>query len=102
MILTRTIADIALILYFFTDHPLYFNSIGFKTYEKTFLNNMDYINNVFWLANSLLDIVVTLADMQHLQTEIKSLVSFYFFKLLIVCNREAVRHVTDRREARGS
>ena len=66
MILTRTIADIALILYFFTDHPLYLHSIGFKTYEKTFLNNMDYINNVFWLANSLLDIVVTLADMQHL------------------------------------
>lgn len=74
MILTRTISDIALILYFFTDHPLYFNGIGFRTYEKTFLNNLDYINNVFWLANSVLDIVVTLADMQHLQTELKSLV----------------------------
>jgi hypothetical protein len=68
MILTRTISDIALILYFFTDHPLYFHGIGFKTYDKKWLDNLDYINNVFWLANGILDIVVTLADMQHLQT----------------------------------
>lgn len=71
MILTRTISDIALILYFATDHPLYLHSIGFKTYEKTFVNNLDYINNVFWLMNSVLDIVCTIADMQHLQNQIK-------------------------------
>lgn len=74
MVFWRTISDIALILYFFTDHPLYFNGIGFWTYDKAFLSNMDYINNVFWLINSVLDIVVTIADMQHLQTTIKSLV----------------------------
>jgi len=55
-----------LILYFFTDHPLYFNNIGFWLYEKNFLSNIDYINNVFWLINSILDIVVTLSDMQSL------------------------------------
>ena len=76
MVFWRTISDIALILYFFTDHPLYFHGIGFWTYEKSFLSNMDYINNVFWLINSVLDIVVTIADLQHLQTTIKSLVSY--------------------------
>lgn len=63
MVFWRTVSDIALILYFFTDHPLYFNGIGLWTYEKKFLSNMDYINNVFWLVNSVLDIVVTVADM---------------------------------------
>ena len=71
MVFWRTISDIALILYFFTDHPLYLSSINFWTYEKTFLSNVDYINNVFWLLNSIIDIVVTLADMQHLQNQIK-------------------------------
>lgn len=71
MVLTRTISDIALIIYFFTDHPLYFNSVGLKTYDKQWLSKLDYINNVFWLINSVLDIVVTVADMQHIQSEIK-------------------------------
>ena len=66
MVFWRTISDISLILYFFTDHPLYFNNIGFWLYEKNFLSNIDYINNVFWLINSILDIVVTLSDMQSL------------------------------------
>jgi hypothetical protein len=67
MIFWRTVSDLALILYFFTDHPLYLNGIGFVKYEKNFLSNIDYINNVFWLINSVLDIVVTVADMQHMQ-----------------------------------
>ena len=75
MVLTRTISDIALIIYFFTDHPLYFNSVGLKTYDKQWLSKLDYINNVFWLINSVLDIVVTVADMQHIQNEIKKIVS---------------------------
>jgi Peroxisomal biogenesis factor 11 (PEX11) len=66
MVLTRTISDIALILYFFTDHPLYFNGIGLKAYDKKWIDNLDYINNIFWLINSVLDIVVTLVDMNAL------------------------------------
>lgn len=79
MVFWRTISDISLILYFFTDHPLYFNGIGFWKYEKTYLSNMDYINNVFWLINSVLDIVVTVADINHIQSQIKTLVSIHIF-----------------------
>lgn len=75
MVFWRTISDISLILYFFTDHPLYFQSIGFWTYEKSFINNLDYINNVFWLLNSLLDILCTMADIQDLQKQIREKVS---------------------------
>jgi len=50
-------------LYFFTDHPLFINNVGFWTFEKKFLANIDYINNVFWLINAVLDIVITLHDL---------------------------------------
>ena len=75
MIFFRTLSDLSLILYFATDHPLYFNNIGFWKYDKKFIENCDYINNVFWLLNDLFDIACTLADMMHLQKEIKALVS---------------------------
>ncbi len=68
MVFLRTISDIALILYFFTDHPLYFNGIGLWQYEKKFLSNIDYINNVFWLINSVLEIVINFADLKHTQS----------------------------------
>ena len=67
MVFLRTVSDISLILYFLTDHPMYFNAIGLVTYEKKFLNNIDYLNNVFWLVNSVLDIVVTIVDILQIQ-----------------------------------
>ena len=75
MIFWRTLSDLSLILYFATDHPLYFNNLGFWKYDKKFIENCDYINNVFWLLNDLFDIMCTLADMMHLQKDIKALVS---------------------------
>ena len=75
----RTISDIALILYFATDHPLYFNSIGFWQYDKKFIQNLDYINNVFWLLNSVFDLFITLGDMKDVQDEMKALVSVVAF-----------------------
>ena len=79
MIFWRTLSDLSLILYFATDHPLYFNNLGFWKYDKKFIENCDYINNVFWLLNDLFDIMCTLADMMHLQRDIKALVSYTFF-----------------------
>jgi len=75
MIFWRTLSDLSLILYFFTDHPLYFQSIGFWKYDAAFLKSCDYINNVFWLLSSIFDIMCTLVEMHHLQKEIKQLVS---------------------------
>lgn len=82
MVFWRTISDMSLILYFFTDHPLYFNSIGLVKYTKSYLDRLDYINNIFWLMNSVFDVMVTLVDMKYLQDEIRELVSFAGFSHL--------------------
>jgi len=73
MIFWRTISDISLALYFLTDHPLYLQRIGFARYDKSFINNCDFINNVFWLINSLLDIMCDIVDLYHIQHEIQTL-----------------------------
>jgi hypothetical protein len=75
MIFWKTVSDISLILYFATDHPLYFNQIGFKSYKKEYMSRLDYWNNIFWLVNSLLDIAITLVDMKYLQDDLESIVS---------------------------
>ena len=66
MILYRILGDIFLILYFFTDHPLYLNNVGFWKFSPKFLSNCDYINNLFWLISSLFDIAVTMVEINYL------------------------------------
>lgn len=80
MVFWRTINDIALTLYFFTDHPLYLHNVGFVKYTKEYVDKMDYINNVFWLLNCIFDILCTLVDVKCLQNEIRELVSKYYLK----------------------
>ena len=67
MILYRILSDLALISYFFTDHPLYLHNVGFRKFNPEFIKNLDYINNVFWLLSSLFDIMVTVVEISHLQ-----------------------------------
>ena len=73
MIEYRTLSDLALILYFATDHPLYFHSIGIWKYSASFMSNLNYINNVFWLLSSIFDMMVTVVEIAHVQSEIKKL-----------------------------
>eukprot|EP00347_Sterkiella_histriomuscorum_P006108 403354038 len=69
----RTINDISLILYFLTDHPMYFQKVGLVKMEKDLVNQIDYINNLTWLVNAVLDVVCDLSDFMHMQNEIKVL-----------------------------
>ena len=71
----RVLSDLTLILYFFTDHPLYLHNVGFWKYSGKFIDNCDYINNVFWLVSSLFDIVCTVVEIQHLNKQIKKVAS---------------------------
>lgn len=71
MILYRILSDLTLILYFFTDHPLYLHNVGFWKYSDKFMKNCDYINNVFWLLSSIFDIMCTVVEINHLQKQIK-------------------------------
>ena len=40
------------------------------------MNNIDYINNVFWLQAALADIYVDAVDLYYIDLEIKQLVSY--------------------------
>ena len=71
----RTLSDIFLSLYFLTDHPLYFQRIGFIKMDKALVDKIDYWNNVFWLLNAVLDIIADYFDLMHLLKEIKTVVS---------------------------
>lgn len=64
MLVWRTLNDMALMMYFFTDHPLFFHNVGFYTFSQSTLTSIDYINNVFWLLNALFDIVVSWTDLK--------------------------------------
>mmetsp|Transcript_14099 Transcript_14099/g.17797 ORF Transcript_14099/g.17797 Transcript_14099/m.17797 type:complete len:148 (+) Transcript_14099:245-688(+) len=65
MMLYKVLNDLALGLYFFTDHPLYLHSTGFWKYSPAFMKKCDYINNIFWLLNCLFDIVVTIEEINY-------------------------------------
>ena len=66
MVFWRTISDICLIIYFITDHPLYFNKIGITTLSKETISQIDYYNNFFWLMNAVLDMICDLVDLYYL------------------------------------
>mmetsp|Transcript_39188 Transcript_39188/g.28334 ORF Transcript_39188/g.28334 Transcript_39188/m.28334 type:complete len:104 (-) Transcript_39188:317-628(-) len=70
MLFWKTLSDFALILYFATDHPLYFNKIGFWKFDKQFIKNCDLINNVFWLLSSIFDMMCTMVEIFHVNKEI--------------------------------
>ena len=74
MVFWRTISDIMLILYFVTDHPLYFQRIGFVKMDKALIDKIDFWNNIFWLLNSLLDMMCDIVDLYAIQKEIQTLV----------------------------
>lgn len=69
-ILLRTISDLSLILYFITDHPLYFQRIGFIKMDKSLVDFIDYWNNIYWLIECLLDIYCDLVDLHYVDKEI--------------------------------
>ncbi len=75
-IFLRTLSDIFLILYFLTDHPLYFQRIGFVKMEKDLVNNIDWINNVFWLLEALIDIYCDAVDLYYIEQDILEVVSY--------------------------
>lgn len=66
MVFWRTLSELCLILYFLTDHPLYFQRVGLAKFDKAFVDKIDWWNNVFWLLNDLLDIMCDVVDLYYL------------------------------------
>ena len=63
MLFFRILSDISLMLYFLTDHPLYFNRIGLIKLDKKVLDKIDWINNIFWLLNCIFDIMCDVVEL---------------------------------------
>jgi hypothetical protein len=49
----QSISDALLILYYLTDHPLFLYKLGFLPMSAAMNDQIDYWNNMFWLANTL-------------------------------------------------
>ena len=75
-ILLRTLADFFLIMYFVSDHPLYFQRIGFVKMDKSWVDFIDYQNNLYWLLECVIDLYCDLVDLYYIHQEILSIVSY--------------------------
>ena len=73
-ILLRTLSDFFLILYFISDHPLYFQRIGVLKMDKSWVDFIDYWNNIYWLLEAVIDIYCDLVDLYYLDLDIKATV----------------------------
>ena len=73
MLVWKILNDLALALYFFTDHPLYLHATTFWRYSPGFIEKCDYVNNIFWLLNCLLDIVVSIEEILHQKKQLKKI-----------------------------
>ena len=73
MVFWRTVSDLSLVIYFLSDHPLYFQRIGVTQFSKEFMQKLDFWNNIFWLGNTVLDILCDLVDLYQIQKEMQEL-----------------------------
>lgn len=92
-IFLRTIADICLALYFLTDHPLYFQKIGFVKMDKSWVDFIDYWNNIFWLIEAVLDVYCDIQDFIHMTKEQQKLViiiMWFIFHIIARVTQEGI------------
>ena len=83
----QSISDGLLILYYVTDHPLFLYKLGFLPMSVAMNDQIDYWNNIFWLANTLSEIfVITIAPrvgfsskLYDLTTTVSDLPIIFFF-----------------------
>ncbi|TNV75711.1 hypothetical protein FGO68_gene16851 [Halteria grandinella] len=63
----RSIGDAFLVLYFLTDHPMFFHRLGYLTYSAKFADDLDLVNNLFWLANCVIEMIVDSLEIVFMQ-----------------------------------
>ena len=54
----RTLSDISLFFFFLSDHPLFLYKLGYLPMSLESLDNIDFWNNIFWLGNTVLEIII--------------------------------------------
>lgn len=58
----RTLSDISLFIYYFLDHPLYFQKLGVINMSKERADYIDWLTNVTWFLETFFNILVDLID----------------------------------------
>ena len=51
-----------LVLYFLTDHPLFFNSLGYLPISPKMIGDIDVLNNYMWLGSVVIDLHIDLIE----------------------------------------
>lgn len=70
----KTVSNITSFVYFWSDHPIYFHKIGLIKLDPITLDRIDYLNNIFWLMECVIDIFCDIVDLYYIQKEIQLIV----------------------------
>ena len=66
----KTVSDLVLIAFYFTDHPLYFHNVGLIPLHKKTVDWLDFWNNFTWLLGCIIDIFCDVVELYFIQKEI--------------------------------
>ena len=65
----RTISDLSLFFFYVSDHPLFLNKLGYLPMSLGTLQGIDYLNNIFWLGNTVLEIAIELLEVLRMRVK---------------------------------
>mmetsp|Transcript_18773 Transcript_18773/g.34034 ORF Transcript_18773/g.34034 Transcript_18773/m.34034 type:complete len:223 (-) Transcript_18773:31-699(-) len=71
--LFRSAADLSLLLYFLSDHLLYFYKVG-AVKAPSYAGKVDLWNNIFWIFDNVFTIIADCLDIHRVQTSIQEIV----------------------------
>ena len=63
----RTLSDLSLFFFYVSDHPLFLYKLGYLPMSLGTLQGLDYWNNIFWLGNTVLEIVIDLLEVLRMK-----------------------------------
>jgi hypothetical protein len=69
----RSAADLSLLLYFLTDHLLYFYKVGVVK-SPSWAGKVDLWNNLFWIADNCFTIIADCLDIHRVQSSLQEMV----------------------------
>ena len=69
----KSISDVANSLYFISDHLLLFNRIGAYKFSPKFINQVDFLSNLFWGMECLTNIIYDILDYYQNIAELQSI-----------------------------
>ena len=74
LVFFKTLSDLLLIMYYLLDHPIYLKRIGVLPHlPDKLIAKLEHYKNIFRLAGRVINILIDIVDLHHIQKEIKDL-----------------------------